>query len=327
MKRAIKALPLLLLFCAATAAWGQVRPVEEFEVRVLPQAEVFGESFTLGEIAELDGFNLQALQRLSQVKIGASPKPGRALRVNEALVRSRLMAARFSPQVKLIVPPRAMVLRAAQVVPVDQITQIVLEHAARNAGAREDDELKQTLTTPLSEVVLPKGEVTWQVAPMGEHLVGGGTRAFRVSATVNGREAWKTMVRVRQKIYRNVLVARRPIHRNQKIKAEDLALVRQNISANRGGPYITSKQKVVGRLAKRSLGRNEPIRQALLAAPLDLIEGGRVTVIYESGTLLLKAPGVALVQGRIGQFIPVRNLESGKIVHGILQADETVKVN
>jgi flagella basal body P-ring formation protein FlgA len=29
----------------------------------------------------------------------------------------------------------------------------------------------------------------------------------------------------------------------------------------------------------------------------------------------------------VGAFIPVRNLASGKIVYGVVQADDTVKVN
>ena len=318
---------LLALWGLTTAAWGQVRPVTEFEVRVLPQAEVIGERFTLGEIAELDGFDIKALEKLARVGIGPSPRPGRALRINESLVRARLAAAGIDWPLKLMVPTGAQVLRAAQIVTPGEIERIVLEAAEQDAKLAGGDKLKQQILTTLSEVVLPRGRVQWKISLMGEHLVGGGTRVYRVSAHVNGREAWKSMVRVRQKIYRRVLIAKRPIRRNQKIAAADLAHVRKNISANRGDPYLTSITKVVGRRAKRPIGRNQPLHNRMLSTPMDVAEGGRVTVVYESGRLLLRVPGVAMVQGRAGQFIPVRNLETGKIVHGILQDDETVKVN
>jgi flagella basal body P-ring formation protein FlgA len=144
---------------------------------------------------------------------------------------------------------------------------------------------------------------------------------------VDNKVAWKAVLRVRQKIYRKVVVAKRPIRRNQKITKADVKLVRKNISDNRADPYLTSFNQVVGRLTKRPVGKQESLHAGMLRKPADVPEGGRVTVIYQTGSLVLTAPGVALVQGRAGQFIPVRNLETGRIVHGILQGDETVKVN
>jgi flagella basal body P-ring formation protein FlgA len=34
-----------------------------------------------------------------------------------------------------------------------------------------------------------------------------------------------------------------------------------------------------------------------------------------------------MVNGQIGSFIPVRNLQTGKVIYGIVQADDRVKVN
>lgn len=50
-------------------------------------------------------------------------------------------------------------------------------------------------------------------------------------------------------------------------------------------------------------------------------------VVYETNLLLMEVPGVALVAGQIGQFIPVRNLETGKVIYGVVQSGERVKVN
>ena len=104
-------------------------------------------------------------------------------------------------------------------------------------------------------------------------------------------------------------------------------MVRKNISANRADPYLTSFSQVVGRVAKRPVGKRESLHAGMLRKPADVPEGGRVTVIYQTGSLVLTVPGVAMVQGRSGQFIPVRNLETDRIVHGVLQGDETVRVN
>lgn len=319
--------PLLIVLGCAATAWGQARPAQEIEVRVLPQAEVFGEVFTLGEIAEMDGFDLAALQLLSDVRIGTSPLPGRSIRISKSLIRSRLAAARTGLAVKLAVPPHTRVVRASQTIPGERVAEIVLAAAEKDTPLRDKDQLRQEILNPLRDVVLPKGRVSWKATLMGDHLVSGGARLYAVRAVMDGKEVWKSTVRVRQKIYRQVVVAKRPIRRYQKIVAADLTLVRKNISANRADPYLTSITEAAGRLARRPIGKNESLHKGLLQKPADVPEGGRVSIIFESGQLVLRAPGVAMVHGRTGQFIPVRNLQSGKIVHGILQADETVRVN
>jgi flagella basal body P-ring formation protein FlgA len=318
---------LLAAWALAPGAWGQQGEPREIEVRVLPQAEVFGDVFTLGEIAEMDGFDLKALARLAKVEVGASPLPGRTVGVNAAMLRSRIGAADRKARFRLLVPPGARVIRAAQVLSAETIREAVLAQARQHASLEKKAELVQEVSTPLSDVVVPKGEIALDVVLLGKHLVAGGNRAYRVTVRVNGQESWKTTVRVRQSVFQQVVVAKRSIRRHQRIARGDLTLARKNISDNRGDPYLTSFDKVVGRYAKRPVGKTQALHASLLRKPADVPEGGRVTVIYDSGRLVLRAPGVAMVQGRTGQFIPVKNLQSGKIVHGILQEDETVKVN
>jgi flagella basal body P-ring formation protein FlgA len=322
----------LFLLCFALPgftlpAFAQVRPVQEIDIRILPETEVFGAEFTLGEIAEMDSFDLEALKKLSQVRIGTSPLPGRSIRLSESLIRSRLAAARANPKLKLHVPRGARVVRAGQIVSGKEIAQIVLAQAEKDAKPGGKDELRQEIVRMPADVVLPKGRLGWLVKLIGNHLVSGGARIYSVQALVDGSVVWKSTVRVRQKIYREVVVAKRPIRRNHKINRADVQMVRKNISANRADPYLISFSQVVGRLTKRPVGKDESLHAGMLHKPADVPEGGRVTVVYQSGTLHLTVPGVAMVQGRAGQFIPVRNLETGRIVHGILQADETVRVN
>ena len=227
----------------------------------------------------------------------------------------------------LSVPRGATVARASQVIPASQIQDLVLAKAAELTKLPASADLKQTINSAIPNVVLPKGSVVWTVEQQGSHLVTGGNRLFHVIASVNGEKAWDSMLRVSQKVFQKVLVARRPIRRNQIIRESDLTKIQKDLSSNRGDPYVTEKSKVVGKHAMRPIGRNEPLRLSMVQAPSDVSEGGRVFIVFNSGSLTLRVPGVALVQGKTGQFIPVRNLESGKIVHGILQPDETVKVN
>ena len=322
----LTAVAVLALAVASAAA--QSSDLERITVRVLPQAEVFGEQYTLGEIAEFDGFDLEAVAALAKIEVGRSPQPGRALRVSSSYLLSRLRhdSKIDMGRIDLQVPDEASVLRSAQRISTQEIEAVVLR-AARATIPPEAGEVQQELETPLGDVLLPKGDIAWEVAPLGSTLGSGGQRSFRVEAKVNGHSVWRNVVRVKQAVFQGVVVTTRPLSRNHRIVAEDVAVVRRDMSQLGAATYLTSADAALGQLTKRPLNRDEPLEASLLEAPVDVREGGRVTLEYRSPSVLLQVPGVALVGARVGQFIPVRNLQSGKVVHGILQPADTVLVN
>jgi flagella basal body P-ring formation protein FlgA len=332
------ALLLLLALAAASAAWAQQGPASAapaprevklsptVEVRVLPRAEVPGDEFALGEVAELDGPDMDLVRRIAGVSMGRSPAPGRSLRLTEAFIRSRLLAVVAVDQVHLVVPSDAEVVRASQVISGDDIAAKVLAQAAQQIGGAQGD-LEQTLVGTIQDAVLPTGEVTWEIEPMGKYLTAGGMRTYRVVAKVNGNEAWRGVARINQQIYRNVVVAAHTLRRNQLLRPEDLTTERRPVVGLKDDSYVTHLIDVVGGRTKRPVARGEWINRDMLAAVPDVSEGGPVLLVYQTDEVRFTSPGVALVPAQVGQFIPVRNLESGKIVYGVVQSDETVKVN
>jgi flagella basal body P-ring formation protein FlgA len=299
------------------------------EVRVMARAEVGGDTYRLGEIAEMDGFDVQELTRLSQVELGRSPMPGRALPLSESLLRSRLGQAIEPGRLRIVVPDGAEVVRSGRVIKGEEIAELVLARALADAELSDPavrQEVKQELVGQVLDVVVPRGELEWDIQLMGRHVVPGGYRNYTIALKVDGHEAWRNVVRVQQKVYQEIVVAKNAIRRNQTIAADDVMLLRQNLALLKGRPYVTALAKVVGKTALRTIARNEIIGEDYLTNPADIGEGGGVTLVFTSPGLVLKAPGVALVAARVGQFIPVRNLQSGKIVYGTLRDDETVGV-
>ncbi|MEE8434625.1 MAG: hypothetical protein V3S64_07545, partial [bacterium] len=220
MRRAWLVLPFLLAL--AGGAWAQAARQPGagaagqegvIEVRVLPLAEVFGEVFTLGEIAEMDGFNLDALARAADIEVGTAPLPGRELRLNANHLRSRLAGGGKGLRFRVVMPVEARVMRAAQVVPGEEISAAVLAQAAADTEVAEGAELRQKLAMPVADVIVPKGEIGIAAKLLGNHMVVGGSRVYRVSIAVNGKQAWKANLRVRQDIFQDVVVAQRRIRR------------------------------------------------------------------------------------------------------------------
>lgn len=300
--------------------------MDQIVVRILPAPEVKGDTFTLGEVAEFDGFDMDGVAALAKVNLGRSPSPGRPMPLSEPLIRSRLAGLVQADRVRLIVPRNAQVVRESQTVRAQDIESVVLAQALKDAGGEQAD-VKQELLTPVTDLQFPAGPLDWQVERVGKHLVPGGDRTYQVTARVDGREAWRSLLRVHQKVYQTFVIAKRPIRRGQTIAADDVTTVRRTAVASQEGGYASSLNAVVGMQAKRPIAQDEPINGAMVQARAAIAEGGRVVVVYETPTLTMTVPGVAMVSGQLGSFIPVRNLDTGKVVYGIVQRNDRVKVN
>ena len=301
-------------------------PPGTIEIRVVPFAEVMGNDFTLGEIAEMDGFEPALLRQLASIPVGKSPLPGKMVGVTESWLRSRLRDWRGGT-LNIIVPPGARVVRAAQRIPARELERLVIKQAAADATVPPGGNLKQYMLGKINDVLLPKGQVHWELTPVGKHLTVGGNRSYRIVARVNNQEAWEGYARVRQQVISDVVVAAKPIRRGQVLAKGDLKLEKKNLSTNTGDPYIDKLDSAYGKQALRPIGRGESLREGVLTKPVDIAEGGKVTLVYQTGLLTLRTPGVAMVKGKAGQFIPVRNLQSGKIVYGTLHGNESVRVD
>ena len=300
--------------------------MDEILVRVLAAPEVTGDTFTLGEVAEFDGFDVEGTAALAKVAMGRSPSPGRPMPLSEPLIRSRLAGLVQADRVRLIVPRNAQVVRASQTVRAQDIEAVVMSQTLKDAGGEQTD-VKQELLTPLTDLQFPAGSLDWQVELLGRHLVPGGDRTYQVTARVDGKEAWRMPLRVRQKVYQTVVVAKRPIRRGQTIGADDVTAVRRTLNASKEAGYAGGLDAVVGMQAKRPIAQDEAIHESMVKSVAAVSEGGRVLVVYETPQLSMTVPGVAMVNGQVGSFIPVRNLQTGKVVYGIVQQDDRVKVN
>jgi flagellar basal body P-ring formation protein FlgA len=104
----------------------------------------------------------------------------------------------------------------------------------------------------------------------------------------------------------------------------DIALMREvevtnpNIRAD----YISSMAAV----ARRTLLPGRVIPTSAVRASYAVERGQPVKLVYSSGGLVITASGSPLKSAAIGDFIQVRNLESGSTVSGTVMANGTVQV-
>ncbi|MFM9940468.1 MAG: flagellar basal body P-ring formation chaperone FlgA [Hyphomicrobiaceae bacterium] len=85
--------------------------------------------------------------------------------------------------------------------------------------------------------------------------------------------------------------------------------------------HMTSRENIIGKVAKRRLAAGMAIPQGALRDPYVFKEGERVTLEFTSGDLSIRGTGIALQPGVVGQPVKVRNADTGIVVTGIVRAN------
>jgi flagella basal body P-ring formation protein FlgA len=324
--RRLKRSLLICLLIPGTLLAAKREYAEEQKIRILfPEtALVEGEEYSLSEIATLEGADFALVERAGKVKIGRSPLPGRKLTVTRSLVLSRLRSAKLDPE-RLDFPQSesTQVMRAALKVVGEDLDQVVMQFIEQQYP---EQDIKPRLLSRSRDVYLPRGEISYEVREKGTFGKEAGYRTYEVLLNVNGELSKTVPVRVYLKLYKEVYVAKETIKRDEIIEEADLVKVRRNIDRVTSA-YITDKDSVVGKVASRTIGSNEVIAGNSVVTPPIVKEGDRLTIVYETPNLLLSAQGVSLAKGRVGDRIPVRNVDSKTVVYAQVRDKNVVEVN
>ena len=86
-------------------------------------------------------------------------------------------------------------------------------------------------------------------------------------------------------------------------------------------PVARDADQIVGKVARRTLLRGKPIALHALRDPYLVKKGNPVKVIYSAGGLIITTYAMSLKSGSLGELIQARNLDSGKIITGVIGDD------
>ena len=185
------------------------------------------------------------------------------------------------------------------------------------------ENVRVNLTSLNKQLRLSRCEKPLQVkmAP-GTKLLGHASLA--VSCTYP--QQWKIHVAAHIDGEVNLLIARHPIQRGSEIKNTDLDFVLRPYSQlNRG--YYSSAKMLSNMEARRNIKMGQIITPALVIAKKLVLRGQHITIIAQNGGLNLRVKGKALMDGKQGQTIKVKNLNSKKLIYGRVVSAGMVKVN
>ena len=160
-----------------------------------------------------------------------------------------------------------------------------------------------------------------QVDFQGRQLIG------RVSARVEclRPSPWAVHIPVDIRVYKKIVSTKAPLPRGHTLTMADLQLIEKDISLLRGG-YFTTYADLDGKQLRRSLSMNGVITPQMVINPMAVKRGDEVMILAQKGMLTVRSPGIALIDGRVGQQIRVRNTASKRVIKAEIIKKGLVKI-
>ncbi|WP_417780316.1 flagellar basal body P-ring formation chaperone FlgA [Stutzerimonas xanthomarina] len=152
----------------------------------------------------------------------------------------------------------------------------------------------QALTTRLESPAQPVGRTT-------------------VRVSCEGSSPWSVFVPAHVHLFREVIVARRPLTRESVIEQADITLAERDVSTLTQG-YLTSFDQVLGNKITRSALPDQVLPPTYLSAAEVVRKGDQVVISAKNSTINVRMPGEALSDGALGAQIRVKNQRSGRTI-------------
>ncbi len=122
------------------------------------------------------------------------------------------------------------------------------------------------------------------------------------------------------------LTPTRVIYPGETVSADAVSEVRMRAISAAAGPFATDLAQIDGKVAKRTLVPGKLIPIAALRQAWVVEQGKPVEVVYSLNNLSISLTAVALESGAVGDFVRLRNPDSGKTFSGTVLANGTVAV-
>ena len=147
--------------------------------------------------------------------------------------------------------------------------------------------------------------------PLKASIPYGNKSAARVTVEVRctSPNPWKIYVPVRAAIFREVIVAARPLTRGSILAPDDIILTEIDTSQLPRG-YIVSIEHAVGQKLRRAMNNGDPLTPGLLETPTMIHRGQKVSLEARSGALTVRVAGIAKSDGILGEVIEFENQSS-----------------
>lgn len=304
---------------------GAERADPVLEIRIAEEATIHGDTVILGAIATFVPREDPRVPELEAMEVASAPAPGGSYQFNRHFLDYKVGSALAAQGngITLEIPSALVIHRAAQVITSTRMEEILRQHLRRNAPWSPEEMVVESVQVP-EDLALPEGNLRWDIRERGN-----GDYLGHFSATLifsmDGRTIRRAPLSARIAVTRDVVRASRNVRRGDLVEKDDLRLVRET-TMRRGGDVLTSLDEAVGKKAARTIRTGRTLTSAMVEDPSMVEKGNAVTIVAENKLVRITTQGEALENGRQGERIRVRNLQSGKEIFSTVEAPGWVKV-
>ncbi|MBT8098759.1 MAG: flagellar basal body P-ring formation protein FlgA [Gammaproteobacteria bacterium] len=163
--------------------------------------------------------------------------------------------------------------------------------------------------------------------PLAAFLRRGAKIAARtiVGVRCSGSKPWKVYLPVDLVVSAQVATSARNLPRGHTVTADDLAVDERDVSRFIAG-YFTDPTALVGQTLKQAIVAGRVVTPSMLKVQHVVERGQTVTLTSAGSGIAISMLGKALMNGTINQRIRVENVNSGRIVEGVVRSGEQVEI-
>lgn len=329
------ALAVLLCCChwTVTHAGGQTSVKGTGPVVVTLRASTVVEEpvVTVGAIATIEGGGPALRQRIAALDVAEVSEVGRTVVVSREQLGYRLRIAGIDGDAFRVEGPGQVQVKMMTAELTEEAVARVAERAILQHvhAASEDAEFRV-----VERVVLPalnlsqQDHVRLSVDPLPRAPAPGRVRV-EVAVHVNGQRCVAVPVTLELMLYKQAAVTLRRLEPGEMLQAADIRLERRLFHP--GDAWLPFGEQLLGKRLVHSVMAGQALAPADLDLPVSQDEvliraHDYVKLLATLGTVSVIATGEALQDGKAGQVIRVRNIDSGKVVTGRVAGRSTVEV-
>jgi len=123
-----------------------------------------------------------------------------------------------------------------------------------------------------------------------------------------------------------VIVAARPLLRDQLVTAADI-IVEQRDAGDLPGGYLTDPSQILGKVLNRPATTGAVLTHIQTQGVRIIHRGDRVTLVVQASGLIVRSAGVALADAGVGERVSVRNESSQRVVEGTVKTSGIVTMD
>ena len=316
---------LIWAFASILVAIPTLTAAEMTTIRVRDQVEIETDEVLLGQIASFESADTQGIQQLKDIVIGKAPSPGKIRHYNQRHLKMRLKQHHVNlADVTLAGSRSTRISRAHVEIAKHEIEKIISDYITQNIS-QEDRTVRIKEIKVSEKVALSKGRIAYKVTAPGMRPLTG-TCSVAVDFSVNGHFEKKVWATVKVEVWGSVVVTRKPLGRYKPITEDDILLQTMDLT-QLSSNVVTDPEMVLGKRTKRAIGAQTPLRADSIELPPLVKRGDLVVIVARSKGLKITTRGLVKKKGRLGDRIPVVNVDSKKVVYARVIDSNTVQVD